>query len=59
MEKEAPEALSTCKLTCGPDANLFPRPQQVAVHKRLQAINFNSMSIEFQDSNGDVDMKRS
>lgn len=54
-----PEALSTCRLTCGQDANLFPRPQQVEVHKQPLTINFNSMTIEFQDQNGNLDMKRS
>lgn len=53
-ENETPSAISTCKMTCGPGANLWPHPQHVTVDDpTARAVNFNSMSIEFTDASGE------
>ncbi|XP_034232030.1 chitooligosaccharidolytic beta-N-acetylglucosaminidase [Thrips palmi] len=57
--EEQPHAVSACKMSCGPDANLWPRPRSVKVNHATSAINFNSLSVEFTDIHGNsLDMQR-
>lgn len=44
---------STCKMVCGPDANLWPRPQSIEASKELRAVNFNAMTVSVAGADGD------